>query len=287
MGRRSNWRQTLSQDRFTPEQVLGQQLLNQRRAEQLSQIPLQNELREAQLSRSQSTEAQGRYKLQKEIETDRQKAAFYNGLQELESSLNSRGFPIGTKEHAEAFAAYAHEFPLARSSADVDKTLAVHAKVNDDQAALTQRIQTAIGAVPEGYKPQDVTITATGAPSIRFGSGAPNQQAIDRYAKLQGMITSHLEGAAGEATMNAGKNISNKPYTQAIPFHSTVAEANMLRSQYPTLPAIQGLTDTDSGMAIPKATIVAAAPGTARTVSTVETQPVGPAPLQASVTPVP
>ena len=51
----------------------------------------------AQVAHIQSSEAKARYELAKEIETDKQKAAFYAGVPELESALNTRGFPRGIK----------------------------------------------------------------------------------------------------------------------------------------------------------------------------------------------
>lgn len=247
---RYNWRDNLSQPRYTPDQIQAQQLRNQAAQIRIDQAPLQQEAREAQLARAQGAEAQARYKLQKEIETDRQKAAFYNGLQELESTLEQRGWRIGTKEHAEAFASYAHAFPLARSSADVNKTLEIHAKVNDDQAALSQRIQTALGAVPEGYTPKGLTVTGTGQPSVQFSTGEVPEKVKLRYGFLQSNITGHLS----EAQKQAGKaTLPDQPYEHAGQLNANVDEANFLREQYPDLPPVKGLIMSDTGMGIPKA----------------------------------
>ncbi len=135
----------------------------------LAQFPLENEARQAQIDRANASEAKARYDLNKQIETDRQSAAFYNGLQELEQNLNQHGYGIGTKEHAEAFAAYAHEFPLARSSSDVQQTLKLHALVHDDQATLTNRMQQSIAAGQAlGLQPQGASFVKGGNVDVRF-----------------------------------------------------------------------------------------------------------------------
>lgn len=229
---RYNWRNNLSAPRYSPDQIEAQRLRNEAAQNRLNQFPLEQASKEAQFARVQGEEAKARYQLQKEIETDRQKAAFYNGLQELETNLNAQGFGIGTKQHAEAFAAYAHAFPLARSSADVNKTLALHAKINDDQAALTQRVQRVLGAVPQGYTPRDLTLTASGQPSIRFGTNVPPERVAARYANLQGMIASHNELMAQEAAANP-----DKPYSLMPRFQAAQTEAAMLERQYPGLKA--------------------------------------------------
>lgn len=268
---RYNWRTNLSQPRFTPDQLEAQRLRNAASQNKLQLFPLEQEAKAAQLARTQGEEAKARYQLQKEIETDRQKAAFYNGLQELESNLNAQGFGIGTKQHAEAFAAYAHAFPLARSSADVNKTLELHAKVNDDQAALSQRISTALGAVPKGYEPKDITMTATGQPSIRLANtnaAIPEKIAL-KYGGLTSSITAHL--AAADAQARAATQ-PDQPYAKGDELNANVAQANFLRGQYPTLPPVKGLIDSSDGMLIPKAG--QPQPGTA-------------APPQATATPTP
>jgi hypothetical protein len=83
---------------------------------------------EAQLAQSQNLNAAAHYELNKQIETDRQRTAFYNGLPELEQMLANRNMPIGTREHAEAYAAY-------------DQILKLHLAVHDDQAALEERME--------------------------------------------------------------------------------------------------------------------------------------------------
>lgn len=146
--------------------------------------PLRDAAREAQISRSQASEAKANYQLQKQIETDRQQTAFYNGLQELESSLGTK-YPIGTKEHAEAFAAYAHEFPLARSSKSVQDTLKVHSLIHDDQAALTQRMNTAIQAGKDlGLTPQGASFVKGGNVDVRFTQPGTNTEGSDPEAEL-------------------------------------------------------------------------------------------------------
>ncbi len=136
---------------------------------------------EAQPAPSQSLEAEARYRLNKEIETDRQRTAFYNGLQELESELNKRGYPIGTKEHAEAYAAYASVFPLARSLPDVDQVLKLHAAVHDDQAALERRIKTDKAAVEaQGQAVEGITVTEAGDINLRTRANTPETR-LERY----------------------------------------------------------------------------------------------------------
>jgi hypothetical protein len=179
MAGRRRWQDNLSVDRFTPDELLTRDLHQQRLQQQISQAPLEQQLKEFQLTRSQSQEAKARYDMNKEIETDRQKSAFYNGLQELESSLAARGAPIGTKAHAEAFAAYAHEFPLARSSSDIDQTLKLHAAVHDDQAALTTRMATAEAAArAAGQIPEGMDVTATGEINLRTKPNNPEAQLL-------------------------------------------------------------------------------------------------------------
>jgi len=151
----------------------------------LAQFPLEDQARQAQIDRANASEAKARYDLGKQIETDRQKTAFYNGLQELESGLNSQGYGIGTKQHAEAFAAYAHAFPLARSSADVDKTLQLHAKVNDDQAALSQRLQQSMDAGKAlGLTPQGASFVKGGNVDVRFQTPKSANIAVDAAKQL-------------------------------------------------------------------------------------------------------
>lgn len=151
----------------------------------LAQFPLEQQARQAQIDRASAAEAKARYDLGKQIETDRQKTAFYNGLQELESNLNQQGYGIGTKQHSEAFAAYAHAFPLARSSADVDKTLQLHAKVNDDQAALSQRLQQSMDAGKAlGLTPQGASFVKGGDVDVRFQTPKSPNIAADAAKQL-------------------------------------------------------------------------------------------------------
>ncbi len=171
--------------RNTPDPYIQQQHIDIN-AQRLAQFPLENEARQAQIDSAQAREAKARYDLSKQIETDRQKAAFYNGLQEVESYLDSKGYKIGTKEHAEAFAAYAHEFPLARSTKSVQDTLKVHALVADDQAALTQRLQTSIDAGKAlGLTPQGASFVKGGNVDVRFTQpGAADAEGSDPEAEL-------------------------------------------------------------------------------------------------------
>jgi len=148
--------------------------------------------------------------LNKQIETDRQKTAFYNGLAELESNLNKMDAPIGTQKHAEAFATYAHEFPLARASADVDRTLQLHAKVADDQAAFTNRLREL---------------------------SPPPEQVSQRYSKLQGSIIAHQEGSKKEEVANRKAGKAGVLYTKAPELHSNQIEAASLERLFPQLVA--------------------------------------------------
>ncbi len=151
--------------------------------------PLQDAAREAQIARAQSSDAKSQYQLQKEIETDRQKAAFYNGLQELESNLNAQGHKIGSAGHAEAFAAYAHEFPLARSASDVQQTLKLHSQIADDQAALKQRMN---------------------------AMNPPPEKIAQRYAKVQGDISTFSATPGKEADLN-GALVESDQIEKAYP----------------------------------------------------------------------
>lgn len=188
-------------------------------AERLAQFPLENEARQAQLDAAQAREAKARYDLSKQIETDRQRTAFYNGLNELEQNLSKRGFGIGSREHAEAFASYAHEFPLARSTTDVQNTLKVHALVADDQAALKQRMNELLPA-PEKIAQRYARVAGT----------------VDQYeAELKGDI-------ARQAKANAGT--PNVPYNPAFdPAAATIwgnlqgakQEKNQIEQAYPQM----------------------------------------------------
>src|SRR4029077_10337905 len=146
-----------------------------------------------QIDRASAAEAKARYDLTKQIETDRQRTAFYNGLQELEQNLSQRGFGIGTREHAEAFAAYAHEFPLARSSTDVNQTLKLHAIVNDEQAALKQRI---------------------------LELSPPPEKISERYSRVKGNLSDAEQALAFDVERQKQSNITakkaNEPYNPIL-----------------------------------------------------------------------
>lgn len=203
---RMNWRQNLSQRREVqqPQQPKIQVV-----------DPLAQEARMAQISRAQAAEAHARYQMGKEIETDRQRTAFYNGLQELEQKAP----PIGTKEHAEAYAAYAHEFPLARSSADVNQMLKLHATVNDEQAALKQRI---------------------------IDLSPPPEKIAQRYARVQGDIQQFTDESSQQEAANIAAGKANVQYTNAPKLHAAQTEAQLLETQYPTLTS--GRTAQTSGV---------------------------------------
>jgi hypothetical protein len=182
----------------------------------LGQFPLEQEARQAQIDRANASEAKARYDLTKQIETDRQRTAFYNGLQELEQNLSQRGFGIGTPQHAEAFAAYAHEFPLARSSTDVNQTLKLHATVNDEQAALKQRM---------------------------LELSPPPEKIAQRYARVQGDIQQFTDESAQQEAANIAAGEANVQYTNAPKLHAAQTEAQLLERQYPQL-SQNGETDT-------------------------------------------
>jgi len=184
----------------------------------LGQFPLEQEARQAQIDRATAAEAKARYDLTKQIETDRQRTAFYNGLQELEQNLNRSGFGIGTREHAEAFAAYAHEFPLARSSADVNQTLKLHAIVNDDQAALKQRM---------------------------LELSPPPEKIAQRYARVQGDIQQFTDDAKQVEADNIKKGLADQPYPKAPLLHAAQTEAQILEQQYPQLASQQDTAQTE------------------------------------------
>ncbi len=185
----------------------------------LGQFPLENEARQAQMDAAQAREAKARYDLSKQIETDRQRTAFYNGLNELEQNLSKRGYGIGSREHAEAFASYAHEFPLARSSADVQNTLKVHALVADDQAALKQRMNQLL---------------------------PPPEKIAQRYARVKGTVDQYEAELKGDITRQATANKGTRdvPYNPAFDTAAaTIAgnlsgaksELNQLTQAYPNL----------------------------------------------------
>ena len=173
----------------------------------LGQFPLEQEARQAQIDRATASEAKARYDLTKQIETDRQRTAFYNGLQELEQNLTRSGYGIGTREHAEAFASYAHEFPLARSSTDVNQTLKLHAIVNDDQAALKQRM---------------------------LQLSPPPEKIAQRYAKVQGDIATFSSDPSKASDLN-GALVESDQIERAYP-----------QLKVPSLPT-QVITPTEDG----------------------------------------
>jgi hypothetical protein len=217
MAGRRRWQDQLSVDRFTPDELLTRDLQQQRLQQQISQAPLQQQLKEFQLTRAQSAEAKAQYDMNKEIQTDRQKAAFYNGLPELENGLAQMGHQIGSRGHAEAFASYAGQFPLARSSSDIQETLKTHGKIADDQAAFDQRLR-------------------------QFAP--PPEKIAERYSLLQGSIIQHQTQAKAElAAKLAGGTIGKNTFTKGdtSPYSGTAAllgnqfEARSLEQNYPTL----------------------------------------------------
>jgi hypothetical protein len=173
--------------------------------------PLVDQARQAQIDRANASEAKAQYELSKQIETDRQRTAFYNGLNELETHLNNNGAPIGTRQHAEAFSAYAHEFPLARSSTDVQNALKIHALVNDDQAALKQRM---------------------------LELSPPPEKIAQRYAKVQGDIATFSSDPNKSADLN-GALIESDQIEKAYP-----------QLKVPSLPT-QVITPTEDGTTPP------------------------------------
>jgi hypothetical protein len=245
MGRRTNWRQDLSQPRPVQLTDLSSQNLANAR---LAQFPLEQQAREASISRAAAAEAHARYQLGKEIETDRQRTAFYNGLQELEKNLNAQGLPIGTKGHAEAYAAYAHEFPLARSSSDVDQTLKLHAVVNDDQAALAQRMQQKIDAGEAvGLQPEGASFIKGGDVDVRFskpGTAIPGNVA-QRHARVQGQIQGFTDESAQQQAANIAAGKANVPYTNANLLHAAQVESALLEQRFPGLVQPQAAASPD------------------------------------------
>lgn len=202
---RYNWRDNLSQPRALPVETLDQTTARNLAIARASQFPLENEARQAQLARSVAAEAKSRYELSKQIETDRQRTAFYNGLQELESNLDQRGFPIGTREHAEAFAAYAHAVPLARSSKDVQDYLKLHAAIADDQAALTDRIKNAKSAVEAaGERPREFIIGQKGEVGVHTGQPMDARKAFD--TELKGLNLNYQDFELGDWKPNVDKS---------------------------------------------------------------------------------
>lgn len=174
----------------------------------IGQFPLENEARQAQMDAAQAREAKARYDLSKQIETDRQRTAFYNGLQELETNLSKQGMGIGTRGHAEAFAAYAHEFPLARSSADVQHALKLHSLVNDDQAALKARM---VGILP------------------------PPEKIAQRYARVQGTLNQYQTALQADIKRQEKANIDaklpNVPYNPNLDNESRIINSNIAGAQ--------------------------------------------------------
>ncbi len=198
----------------------------------VGQIPLQNEVREAQLARAQAAESNARYNLTKKIETDRQRTAFYNGLEELETNLNKQGMGIGTRGHAEAFAAYAHEFPLARSSADVQQALKLHSLVADDQAALKARM---LEMMP------------------------PPEKIAQRYARVQGDIKGFQDLSKVEEAANVSKKLADVPFSKAPDLHAAQREAELLERSYPQLRP-QQTTETNQAVVTPTVSPATQAP---------------------------
>ncbi len=271
MAGRRTWRDELSADRYDQGQLESQALRQQLLEQQVANLPLSREEQQLKFTHAQSQEAKARYDLNKEIETDRQRTAFYNGLQEVESYLNNNGAPIGTQKHAEAFAAYAHEFPLARSSADVQQMLKLHANINDDQAALTQRIaarQAAAQAAAPGQKAELSSITESGEPTLRFKSAEVPEEAILRYGKMKGDVAQNeallLHDIKRQAEANQTPNI---PYNPAFDEKSakiagdlaaSKAELGILTQKHPQL--IQSAVPMTTAQTQPAADIVAPAP---------------------------
>src|SRR6266446_5478486 len=184
-GRRGgNWRSDLSVDRFTPDELLSQDLRQQRLQQQVDISPLEEQYKRYQIVHMQAEVAKAQNDMRNETQTQQERAAFYNGLDELKNYLNANGAPVGTRQHAEAFATYAAQFPLARSSADIQKELETHGKVADDQAALEQRIR-ALAPAPE--------------------------KIAERYANVQGKIVEHEALLQGDIARQAAAN--KKPNT--------------------------------------------------------------------------
>lgn len=244
MGRiRMNWRQDLSAPRLSAQDMAAAQLKVAGLTGRAGTDPLVDEARQAAIARAQSAEAKATYNLQKEIETDRQKTAFYNGLQELETNLRARGMPIGTQGHAEAFAAYAHEFPLARSASDVVQTLKLHALVNDDQAALAQRLR---------------------------DMSPPPEKIAQRYATVKGNVSQYEQALTGDIERQKQSNIqakaANVPYNPVLDdasrkinaaLQGSKIEAAQLETMFPQLaPQQQDTTQAVAPQAAPAATPV-------------------------------
>ncbi len=229
----------------------GQQLRDALATERLNQIPLQNAAREAQIAHARASEAEVRVRIRKQINTDNQKAAFYDGLQELESNLDARGMPIGSKGHSEAFAAYAHEFPLARSTKSVQDYLKLHSSVHDDQAALQARTEMALKAGVEAGKAQGIDarvkgfgITKSGEPSVQFSpqdQGGPDfeDQLYKGYKLTPEQFASHVnaklvnskgegDNAGNIITFQAGEGQQGKMMDHAM----SVPEFNRFATAY-------------------------------------------------------
>jgi hypothetical protein len=236
--------------------------------------PLVDQARQAQIDRANASEAKAQYELSKQIETDRQRTAFYNGLNELETHLNNNGAPIGTRQHAEAFSAYAHEFPLARSSADVQNALKIHALVNDDQAALKQRM---------------------------LQLSPPPEKIAQRYAKVQGDVSAFQAASKVEEAANIAAGKANVPFSKSSDLAGATREAELLERAYPQLvppltsdtvrSAVSGTAAALTPPTAAPATDVSAqiAPQTTPTLdTTVATPSATPAiPVQPSATPAP
>ncbi len=234
----------------------------------LAQFPLENEARQAQIDAAQAREARARYDLSKQIETDRQRTAFYNGLQELESNLSKQGMGIGTRGHAEAFAAYAHEFPLARSSADVQHALKLHSLVNDDQAALKARMQ---GMLP------------------------PPEKIAQRYARVQGTLNQYQTALQADIKRQEKTNIDaklpNVPYNPNLDNESRIINSNIAGAQTESsflersYPQLQ--TSDQTQVSPPNPQGVQLAPGYGQPVAQPSQTPVPEAPdVQPQTTPV-
>ncbi len=124
---------------------------------------------QAQLSKDQADIAESNRKLANGIERDRQRQAYYDGAHQLEQELAAHQIHKGSQQYADAFSEFASGFPDARASQDVREDMKYHSLVHDDQAALTQRLQTSIDAGKAlGLTPQGASFVKGGNVDVRF-----------------------------------------------------------------------------------------------------------------------
>lgn len=158
--------------------------------------------------------------------TQNEVLGFYSDLGQLQTTP-------GTREHAQAVANVAAQYPLAAATAQVRQDLSKHSQIHDDAATRAAAIAQQFGGtvVP-------TTIGARGE-SYKFLPSA-SQQAVpattqNRYAKLVASIASHQEQSNAERDKNIADKKPNTPYSRAPDLHADQAELAALEKRFPQL----------------------------------------------------